>query len=231
MCGRFVSTTPPQQLADYFSVDALAAPDPSANYNVAPTHEVVVIAEDENHHRVLDRYRWGLIPSWAKDPKVGNRMINARAETAATKPSYRKPFAKRRCIIPADGFYEWKKEKDGTRKQPYFIHPTVEPVFAFAGLWDRWHDDGADVWVRSCTILTGDPNARVSEIHDRMPVILPREHWDAWLDPENDDVEALQALLVPAPVAAVALYAVRTVVNTPKNNNAANLEPDPDPVV
>jgi len=230
MCGRFVSATTPQQLSDYFSVDELAATDVSPNYNVAPTQEVVVVAEDEQHHRVLDRYKWGLIPSWAKDPKVGNRMINARAETAASKPAYRKPFAKRRCIIPADGFFEWKKVTGSKTKQPYFIHPTDEPVFAFAGLWDRWHDDANDEWVRSCTILTGDPNEVVAAIHDRMPVVLPREHWDAWLDPDNDDVEGLQALLVPAPAAGFAVYPVRTVVNSPRNNSEANLEADPEPV-
>lgn len=231
MCGRFVSTTAPQQLADYFSVDELAATEARENYNVAPTQQVPVVTEDDRHHRVLDTYHWGLIPSWAKDPKIGNRMINARAETVAEKPAYRKAFVARRCIIPADGFYEWKKGKDGKTKQPYFIHPTREPVFAFAGLWERWKHPESGEWLRSCAIVTGDANSVVAPIHDRMPVVLPREHWDAWLDPENDDVDALKKLLVPAPDAGVATYPVSTRVNSPRNNSPENLDPEPDPAV
>ncbi|MBI2168810.1 MAG: SOS response-associated peptidase [Actinobacteria bacterium] len=237
MCGRFVSTHSPQQLADYFSVDELAATDTGENFNVSPTQSVTVVVEeaveDVGNRRILDAYHWGLIPFWAKDRSVGNRMINARAETVTEKPAYRKAFERRRCLIPADGFYEWKKS--GKQKQPYFIHPNVEPVFAFAGLWERWHDKAADASeegadVRSCTIITGLPNSIVAPIHDRMPVVLPREHWDAWLDPENDDVEALKKLLVPAPAEAIAVYPVRTQVNSPRNNRPDNLDPDPNPV-
>lgn len=231
MCGRFVSTKTPQQLADYFSVDELAVEGTQPNFNVAPTQSVLVVTEDEANHRVLDAYHWGLVPSWAKDKKVGYRMINARAETVTDKPAFKRAFARRRCIIPADGFYEWKKAKDGKLKQPYFIHPTEEPVFAFAGLWERWHDKEGGDDVRSCTIITGDPNEVASTIHDRMPVVLPREHWDAWLDPANDDIDALKALLVPAPAGGFAAYPVRTRVNSPKNNAEENLDPDPNPVV
>ena len=241
MCGRFVSTSTPQQLADYFSVDELAgdvAEQPNENFNVSPTQSVIVVTEravaeepDAAHIRVLDRYRWGLVPSWAKDKSVGNRMINARAETVVEKPAYRKPFVARRCIIPATGFYEWKKGKDGKTKQPYFIHPKHEPLFAFAGLWERWRDPETDEWLRTCTIITGDPNKIVRPIHDRMPVVLPREHWDEWLDPTNDDVEALRKLLVPAPDGAVEAYPVSTRVNSPRNNAPENLDEEPHPAV
>lgn len=230
MCGRFVSTTTPQQLADYFSVDELVVDQVGENYNVAPTQEVLVVTEDADRQRVLDAYHWGLIPHWAKDRSAGNRMINARAETVADKPAFRKAFAHRRCIIPADGFFEWKKAGGGKRKQPYFIHPTVEPVFAFAGLWERWHDPLAGSDLRSCTIVTGDPNEVVAPIHDRMPVVLPREHWDAWLDPSNADVEALKKLLVPALGKDFTAYPVSTRVNSPRNNAPGNLDPDSDPV-
>lgn len=228
MCGRFVSKAQPDQLADYFSVDELAAPEPRENYNVAPTQEVLVVAETADHHRVLDRYRWGLIPSWAKDKAIGNRMINARAETVAEKPAYKRAFAKRRCILPADGFFEWQKVEGQKTKRPYFIHPQGEPVFAFAGLWERWHDPEADEDVRSCTIITGDANKVVEPIHDRMPVVLPREHWDEWLDPDNNDVESLRRLLVPLSDDLVAAYPVSTRVNSPRNNSPENLDPEPE---
>jgi putative SOS response-associated peptidase YedK len=229
MCGRFASTTSPSQLADYFSVDELAAEGVSENFNVAPTQEVMVVAEDAEHHRVLDAYRWGLVPSWAKDLAIGNKMINARAETVAEKPAYRRAFAKRRCIIPATGFFEWKKLPGQKAKQPYFIHPTGEPVFAFAGLWEFWKGDDDHPGLRSCAIITGEANATVAPIHDRMPVVLPREHWDEWLDPANDDVDALARLLVPMPASGVATYAVSTRVNSPRNNSAENLDRVADP--
>ena len=231
MCGRFVSTTTPQQLAAYFSVDELAVEQVSPNYNVAPTQSVLVVTENEEHHRVLDAYHWGLIPPWAKEAKIGNRMINARAETVAEKPSFKKAFTQRRCLIPADGFYEWKKAKDGKTKQPYFIHPTDEPVFAFAGLWERWRDPQTEEWMRSCAIIVGEANSVVGPIHDRMPVVVPRDAWDGWLDPENGDVDALKELLVPAPAKGVAAYPVRHQVNSPRNNVPENLDADPDPSV
>ena len=231
MCGRFVSTKTPQQLADYFSVDELAVEQVTPNYNVAPTQSVLVVTENEEHRRSLEAHHWGLVPPWAKDVKIGNRMINARAETVAEKPAFKKAFAVRRCLIPADGFYEWKKSKDGTTKQPYFIHPTGEPVFALAGIWERWRDPETDEWMRSCAIIVGEANTVIAPIHDRMPVVLSREHWDAWLDPENGDVEDLGKLLVPAPAKAVTAYPVRTQVNSPRNNVPENLDPDPDPKV
>ena len=218
MCGRFVATRPPDQLAAYFGAEqGETALEPSTN--VAPTNDVYAVLEDgEGRH--LDALHWGLVPFWAKDPKVGNRMINARAETVATKNAYRHAFKKKRCIIPADGFYEWKKLAGAKRKQPYFIHRPDGDPFPFAGLWETWRDEETDRVIRSCTILTGEPNDAMAEIHDRMPVMLSPEVWDTWLDPENHDVEALQALLVPAPSGLIAFHTVSTDVNNPRNKDA-----------
>ncbi len=229
MCGRFVAKSSPRQLADYFSVDELAAEDVGESHNVAPTNPVVAVAE-RGETRSLDSYHWGLIPFWAKDAKIGNRMINARAETVADKPAYRTAFARRRCIVPADAFYEWKKAEQGKRKQPYLIRSVDGHPLAFAGLWERWRDpaevDGDEV--RSCTIVTTSPNELMAKIHDRMPVVLPREHWDAWLDPDNDDVETLKGLLVPAPAEIFEAFPVSTRVNNPRNKGAEVTEPDPE---
>lgn len=244
MCGRYVTTSAVAELAEKLGVDEVRAADASTdwrpNYNVTPRVEVPVVAEsfdaDGSHRRVLDRVRWGLVPSWAKDLSIGDRQINARAETITEKPAYRRAFGKRRCLISADGFYEWKRLPARKVKQPVFIHPTEEGgLFAFAGLYEVWRDktaggaspEGAP-WIRTCAIVTTSANHTLSSVHDRMPVILPREAWDAWLDPDNHDVEALQRLLVPAPDDAVAWYPIRTLVNKPANNFAELLEPAPE---
>jgi putative SOS response-associated peptidase YedK len=237
MCGRYVTTSAVAELAERMHVDEVRAVSDAdrANYNVTPRTEVPVVAESVGesgmHTRVLDRVRWGLVPSWAKNLSIGDRQINARAESIAEKPAYRRAFAKRRCLIPADGFYEWKVVPGRKAKQPVYIHPT-EPdgVFAFAGVYEVWRDkqDPDAEWVRTCAIVTTSANATLSAVHDRMPVILPREAWDTWLDPENHDVDALQKLLVPAPPDAVAWYPIRTLVNKPQNNFAELLEPVPD---
>lgn len=231
MCGRFVSKTTPQQLADYFSVDELAAGEPDQSYNVAPTNSVMALAERADT-RTLETYHWGLIPSWAKDRKIGSRMINARSETVAGKPAYRRAFARRRCIIPADGFYEWRALPGEKTKQPYFIRFRDGSPLAFAGLWELWDDpddpDGSPL--KSCTIITGPPNELVAKIHDRMPVVLPRERWDEWLDPGNDDTEALGQLLVAAPAEMFEAYPVSTRVNKPQHKGPENVEPDPQGV-
>ena len=182
MCGRFVSNTPPDELARFLRAKA---PDPGValdpSYNIAPTHLVHAARENEGVRR-LDTLRWGLVPFWAKDLRIGARMINARAETVATKNVFRNSLAKRRCIIPADGFYEWQRIVGSKRKQPMFIsHPDGEP-FAFAGLWEIWRDrdnldaDGEPLEVHSCTILTCAANEAIAKIHDRMPVILGERH-------------------------------------------------------
>lgn len=230
MCGRFVSNTPPEELASYFDAESIVDVTAGPNWNVAPTQQVFVVMSDGST-RVVDALRWGLVPSWAKDPSVAYRMINARAETVRTKPAFRSAFKSRRCIIPADGFYEWKPMAAGQvggpdapatksaakpKKQPYFIHrPDGEP-YAFAGLWERW--EGADgTEIRSCSIITGDPNNEMAKLHSRMPIILPPTRWEEWLDPTNDDRDALGGLLVPAPSQLISFHAVSTEVNSARN--------------
>jgi putative SOS response-associated peptidase YedK len=232
MCGRFVSSSPPDELARYFDVEQVSekvteqALDPS--YNVAPTNDVYVVLENGGVRR-LEAFRWGLIPFWAKDAKVGQKMINARAEGIATKNAYRSSFKKKRCIIPADGFFEWKKVPGQKAKQPMFIHRQDGEPFAFAGLWELWRppdakDDDSAI-IRSCTIITGEPNEKVAEIHDRMPVMLPPSAWETWLDPDNDDVDTLGKLLVPAPPELVAIHPVSTAVNNVRQKGPELIEP------
>lgn len=219
MCGRYVSATPPDQIAAYFDAEAPEALiEPS--YNVAPTKDVYAVLSDGTT-RVVDAFHWGLIPLWAKDAKIGSKMINARAETLAEKNAYKSAFKKRRCIIPADGFYEWQKDpKDPkAKKQPFFIHhPDGEP-FAFAGLWEVWRGPDKDQEpLRSCTIITTTPNSEMAKIHDRMPVILPASAWETWLDRDVDDLEVLGKLLVPAPPEIIQMHPVSTEVNNVRND-------------
>ncbi|MDQ1438307.1 MAG: hypothetical protein QOK43_1936 [Acidimicrobiaceae bacterium] len=229
MCGRFVSATPPAVLADTFRVDEVklggggdggTGPEPS--YNVAPTDDVIAVAVSKDGHRQLGTFRWGLVPSWAKDMSIGNRMINLRADTVKDKPSFRKTLARRRCIIPADGFYEWKDMGKGRKKQPFFIRARSGEPLALAGLWEVWKDrEQQDAeWLKSCTIITTEPNALLAPIHDRMPVVLPPSVWDVWLDPANDDVAELEKLLVPSPEDLLELYPVSAEVNSVQNNGA-----------
>jgi putative SOS response-associated peptidase YedK len=250
MCGRFVSTSSPSELAEQFVVDEVAVANGEPNYNVAPRAKVMVVRErsgggDEvEERRVLSRVRWGLVPSWAKDPGIGDRLINARAETVAEKPAYRRAFAKRRCIIPADGFYEWKvvgppsSPKGRPKKQPIYIHRRDEEPMAFAGLWEAWKvpegvdapDDGADDgdgWLRSCAIVTTDANALLAPVHDRMPVVLPASAWEQWLDPDEQDRDTLVALLAPAPDEWFEVHPVSTRVNRVVNNDSGLLTPVP----
>lgn len=219
MCGRFASTTPPDKLAAYFGAEAPAEADEetSPDYNVAPTRDVPVVRIRDDARR-LDHLRWGLVPRWAKDLRIGSKMINARSETVATKNSFRSAFAKRRCIVSADGFYEWKRNDDGT-KQPMYIHRTDGDPLAFAGLWERWTDAEQHREFHTFTILTCGPNATMEPIHDRMPVMLAPSDWEEWLSPDNQDTDALQRLLVPAPDRLLSTYAVSTDVNSVRNNN------------
>lgn len=238
MCGRYVSATPPDQLAQYFGAESLVEPpeDPETfgNYNVAPTQGVFTVYESHGD-RLLDRFHWGLVPFWAKDPKIGSKMINARAETLAEKNSFKRPFAKKRCIIPADGFYEWKKIEGQKRKQPMYMTTIDDSPFAFAGLWEVWKDknnldaDGEPLELYSCTIITGEPNDKVADVHDRMPVMLPPDVWDTWLDRDNHDIEGLQELFVPAPSALIQLRMVSTDVNNVRNNGP-HLTDEAEPV-
>ena len=232
MCGRFVSASPPDQIAAYFGAEAPEALlEPS--YNVAPTNDVYAVLADGGVRHV-DAFHWGLIPLWAKDAKIGSKMINARADTLAEKNAFKSAFRKRRCLIRADGFYEWKKPGAGataakskakTPKQPYFIsNPDGEP-YAFAGLWEVWRGPEKDQEpLRSCTIITTDPNEVMATIHDRMPVILPQSAWDAWLDRDNDDLELLGKLLVPADPALTLLRPISTEVNNVRNDGPQLLD-------
>ena len=232
MCGRFVSASPPDELAKYFGAEEPDGPlEPS--FNVAPTNEVYVVRARDGH-RQLGTMRWGLVPFWAKDLKIGSKMINARAETVAEKPAFRKAYERRRCLIPADGFYEWAKVPGQKAKQPYFIHrPDGEPI-VFAGMWERWKprlDDGKTIDedaepIETCTIITTTPNTAMSAIHNRMPVLLAPPVWDDWLSDETD-LDLIGSLLVPAPDDLLKLVPISTAVNNVRNKGEQLIEPLP----
>lgn len=221
MCGRFTLRTPPARLAEFFSL--FREPDVPPRYNIAPSQPVAAIRFDENRTpREWVTLRWGLIPSWAKDAKIGYRLINARAETVAEKPAFRAAFKRRRCLIPADGFYEWK-QLDAKKKQPYYITRPDGGPFAFAGLWEHWTPpDGSEV--ESCTIVTTEANEQMEELHDRMPVILDPDNYDRWLNPGVEDRDELVPLLRPD-AGALRLTPVSTLVNSPRNESAQCIAP------
>jgi len=218
VCGRFTLTTPADVVADYFDVEIQG--DLAPRYNIAPTQPVVCVRQARE--RELVWLRWGLIPAWAKDPAVGARMINARAETAAEKPAFRTAFRRRRCLVVADGFYEWRRS--GTHKQPYYISRPDHGPLAFAGLWERWQAESGDA-VESCTILTTAANPVLAAIHDRMPVILAKADHEAWLDPEACDLEHLRGLLIPRPDRELRTAPVSTHVNSPRHDDPQCIEP------
>ena len=220
MCGRYTLTCTPEVLAEAFRLEA--APDHQPRYNVAPSQAVVCVREAlPARIREAITMRWGLIPSWAGDPAMGMKLINARSETVAEKPSFRKSFRERRCLVPADGYYEWKRE--GSRKQPYHIRLNSERPFAFAGLWDRW--TGADgKTIESCAIVTTTPNERLTSIHDRMPVILPPLAYEPWLDPGLRDAVHLVPFLTSYPADEMIAVPVSRLVNDPRVDDARCLE-------
>ncbi|HEY9877898.1 MAG TPA: SOS response-associated peptidase [Leptolyngbyaceae cyanobacterium] len=224
MCGRYSQSQMGEAVAAAFHLSSPPSIEP--RYNIAPTQPVSAIlataGKPEPRHHLL---RWGLIPNWSKDPAIGNRLINARAETVAEKPSFRNAFKRRRCLIVADGFYEWKTDPDSKAKQPYYFQLQEHDLFAFAGLWEQWTDPQSGGELETCTILTTAANAVLEPVHDRMPVILPQEHYEAWLDPDFYDPSALQALLQPYDAEAMQSYAVSKAVNSPKNDSSACLEP------
>jgi putative SOS response-associated peptidase YedK len=233
VCGRYVSVSPPNLLAERLHVDEIRpeAADGQADYNVTPRASVRIVAETKEHVRVLDRVRWGLVPSWAKDLSVGDRLINARSEGIETKPAYRKAFERRRCLIPADGFYEWRAIPGRKVKQPYFIANVHREPMAFAGLYEVWRDRAvADAaWIRSCTIVTTAANEKLAPIHERMPVVLAEAAWSEWLDPDNRDTKTLARLLVPAPSEDFLAYPVSTLVNKPDNQGPELLDEIAEP--
>lgn len=209
MCGRFVSSTPPAELAATFSAEAPREQLVEPNFNVAPTNDVWAVRVDPDEVRRLVALHWGLVPRWAKDPGIGSRMINARAETLADKNAYKAAYRSRRCLIPADGFYEWKAVHGSKVKQPYFIHRNDGVQMAFAGLYEIWRSPAnPNEELHSCTIITGRPNTAVRPVHDRMPVILQPSSWDRWLDPALTDPDVLDELLAPLPADVIDLHPV-----------------------
>jgi putative SOS response-associated peptidase YedK len=213
MCGRYTLRAKPAAVAEEF--DLPEVPSFTPRFNVAPTQSVAVVRFDpEEDARRLDALRWGLVPFWADDPGIGNRMINARADTVATKPAFRHAFKSKRCLIVADGFYEWQKRDGG--KQPYFIHMRDDCPFAFAGLWDLWTK--GDEPLSTCTIITTNANDLMTTIHERMPVIIPRSAYEVWLDPDVKDAKRLEPLLMPYPDDQMEAYPVSSRVNNPTND-------------
>ena len=243
MCGRYASARQRIELLEEFSVqrDRVAKPlEP--DYNVAPTKPVYAVltrgergnpgAEPERELRVV---RWGLVPSWAKDTSIGSRLINARAETVGEKPAFRRAFAARRCLLPADVYYEWQAGRDGGPKQPYYIRGADGNSLAFAGLYELWRDkavadDDPAAWLWSATIITTSAPDELGRIHDRMPMVIGRDSWADWLDPANGDAADLRSLLAPAVSGRLISYPVATTVNSVRNNGPELIEPiEPGP--
>jgi len=214
MCGRFTLTVDPVELQDTFT-DFIFPPKFAPRFNIAPSQPVLAIPNDEAN--TADFFVWGLIPMWAKDPSIGNRLINARGETVAEKPSFRGSFKYKRCIILADGFYEWKANTSKKTKIPYYIHMKDRKPFVFAGLWDSWESsDGSSI--KTCTIITTEPNELMETIHDRMPVILHPRDYAKWLDPSPQTPENLLPLIKPFPADKMSAYPVSILVNKPGND-------------
>jgi putative SOS response-associated peptidase YedK len=213
MCGRYTLHAHPDVVALLFGLSDVPAYQP--RFNIAPAAQVLVIRSADDA-AVAAHVRWGLVPRWAKDPSIGARMNNARAETVAVKPSFREAYRRRRCLIPASGFYEWKAE--GGRKQPYYIYPAGAEVFAFAGLWERWQE------LETCAILTTDANAKMAAVHDRMPVIVSPAEYSAWLSGESYEKVALRACADDA----IQIRRVSRAVNNARNDHPGLVEPEQD---
>jgi putative SOS response-associated peptidase YedK len=243
MCGRYASSRRPEDLVEEFEIDKVEVKEPlGADFNVAPTKQVYAVLERPRDpedkkgpsDRQLRSLWWGLVPFWAKDPSIGNKMINARMETVHEKPAYRRPFASRRCLLPADGYFEWYATEQRTKagkpvKQPFFIRPADGGVLAMAGLYDIWRDPTRDeddplrfAW--TCTVLTTSAEDAVGHIHDRMPLLVEPDRYAAWLDPTTSDVDELKKLLVPAAPGRLEAYPVSTLVNNVRNNGPELLD-------
>ena len=226
MCGRFTQQRPTSEIAAIFEAEDLFE-DPGGRFNVAPTDEAAVVVQRDERRAVVG-YRWGLIPGWSDDPRIASRTFNARAETVATSPVFRDAFRRRRCLVPVDGFYEWLRE--GTRRQPMLIHdPDREPL-ALAGLWTGRKDELSGEWLRTFTIVTTAPNTFMGDIHNRMPVVVPRDRWAAWLDPTPREPGELRALLEPSDAIELTAYPVVPLVNNVRNQGPDLLTPfEPEP--
>lgn len=218
MCGRFSLSINIEELQKQFQFEFEGESVP--RYNIAPSQQVLAVGSN-GIRRKGSMLKWGLVPSWAKDEKIGYKMINARSESIDEKPSFKQAFYKRRCLILADGFYEWQKTEKG--KQPYRFTMKNRKPFAFAGLYEIWKKEGKTLV--TCTIITTSPNNVTRDIHDRMPVILPEEYYDFWINPRNEDIEHLKSLLVPYPADEMEKYAVSPIVNSPKNEIVECLTP------
>jgi putative SOS response-associated peptidase YedK len=252
MCGRFAASSPPSVIAEKFEVKDVPELDLSPRWNVAPTMDALVVTRSEEGERAMDALRWGLVPWWADSPAIGSKLINARAESVASSRAFRSALSSRRCIVPVDGFYEWKplgggtgagaaaagrqgarkgggsgrvsgRAKRASRRQPYFVRASGGGLLALAGLWERWRDAEGN-WLRSFTIVTTPANSLLEPIHDRMPAVLPPEAWEAWLDGAGTDASAARALLGPCPPEAVEAVPVSELVNSPRNDGAELVE-------
>ena len=221
MCGRYAFFSPAEAVKRTFALDLLPALAP--RYNIAPTQSVPAVRVAEEGRRTLVMLHWGLVPHWAKERAIGNRMINARCETLAEKPAYREAFRRRRCLVLADGWYEWQAAPGG--KLPWFVRLRDPSPIAFAGLWERWKDPAGEL-LESCTIVTTDASESIKKIHDRMPVVLPEQSWDRWMDPAYSDTDALSKTLGPYDPKALKAWTVSRQVNAPKNEGAKLIEPE-----
>jgi len=222
LCGRFTLRARPEDVAEHFELDGELSLQP--RFNVAPGQEVPIVRRDDGGGRRLEQRTWGLVPFWATDPAVGNRMINARSETVSEKPAFRQAVAKRRCLVPADGFYEWASGP--APKQPYWIGRADEGLFAFAGLFEDWHAEASDA-IRSCTILTTTANATLAPIHHRMPVILAPSAYATWVDDDPKSSGDRLALLAPCPDDWLRAHPVSLRVNSPRHDDPECLAPAP----
>lgn len=228
MCGRFAATSSAEDLVAFFEIDEIVEPLPGPRYNIAPTMPIAAVfsSHSEPDQRQLAAMRWGLVPSWAKDPDHGARLINARVETVAEKPSFRAALARRRCLIPADGYYEWQTQptpSGKSLKQPYFVAPEPGAVLVMAGLYEYWRAPTGE-WLVSATIITTQATDRLGMLHDRMPMVVPRQHWDAWLDP---GMAGPVTGLLAAPAAEVRIHPVSTAVNRVGNEGPELVAPLP----
>jgi putative SOS response-associated peptidase YedK len=214
MCGRFTQRQPTAKLGKEFGVEEV--PEVEARYNIAPTQEVLGVYESPDG-REMTFYKWGLIPSWAKDTSMGTRLINARSETVTEKPAFRQAFKQRRCIIPTDGFYEWQRTE--ARKQPFFFRMHDERPFGFAGLWEHWEGEGDQI-INSCTILTTEANEVLRPVHDRMPVILHPEDYELWLDTDVRKLDLVKEVMKPYPAREMVGYPVSISINSPRSQGA-----------
>lgn len=226
MCGRFVSTQQPDALASFFGA-AFEGEPLGPSHNVAPTNDVYGVVEGADGVRHLETFQWGLVPSWAKDVKIGSKMINARAETIGEKPSFKSLLRRHRVMLPMDGFYEWQAS-DTKVKTPMFIHRADGDPLAIAGLWTTWRDASVGPeapWLHSCTLITTAANATMEPVHNRMPVILERDDWAMWLDRSIDNPADLLPLLVPAAEGVLMMYPVSTSVNNVRNKGSELIDP------